>query len=357
MSSKKRRQNSIDRATRLGIIITFFGGLAYIFKGAFKIWFNTFSQIAYTKNIFNIDYLLAIVIFTIVIAIAGYIIRYIYFELKTYQYYSSENDQQSALAKADNSFEEIFIILKYCTYLVLGILIITTIINLVNEPSLFRYIVVGAVSAVILLILKLLVYRSKLGNMLKSAEQLGNKLSPKIKYFGVIFYIILFVLVSGISLTIVSLNNNNQFVKVELKEKPSVLLSIELQNFHNPEIQLNIFRESGAPAHIKISEKELQYSLVEVLEKNKNMLHDKEIDKNKKNLSLKEIDKFHINESKYFHKYVLDLNKYIHDGKNALEILVFSDNSLNEKTVHIVVSIDKEGNEIKIHKKKFEIKL
>jgi hypothetical protein len=352
MPSKKRGQNSIDRATRLGFIITLFGGSVYILQGAFKIWFNTFSQIAYNKNIFNIDYLLALVIFTIVIAITGYVFRYILFELKTYQYYNNENDQQRALEKADNSFEEIFIILRYCTYLVLGILTITAIIDLVNKPSSLRYIVVGAVSGVILFILMLLVYKSKWGKILKSAEQLGNKLSTKIKYFGVIFYIIVLLLISGISLTIVSLNNNNQFVKVELKEKPHVLLNIELQNFRNPEIQLNILRESGTPTHLKISEKELQYSFVEVLEKN-----NKGIDKNKKNLSLQEIDKLHINESKDFYKYVLDLNKYIYDGKNALEILVFSDNNSNEKTVHIFASIDKRGNEIKIYKKKFEIKL
>ena len=62
-----------------------------------------------------------------------------------------------------------------------------------------------------------------------------------------------------------------------------------------------------------------------------------------------------INKSIYQDSYTLDLNKYLQEGKNNIEILILYSNEFSEKTVRITNEIKRKENLLEVTKKDYKI--
>lgn len=349
MSENDQSKSRIDRTTRLLITITFFGGAWFIFKNISLLWFNTFTKNAYTVNIINIEHIFAIVSLTIILLIISYVFRYIYFEFKTYQNFDGDNEKEKAILDADNSFKEIFKLLNYVINTILVLFLIRVIIEVINEPFILSYILGGLIFFIVLIVLLKRINKEKV----KKIFEFANVIEDRTKHYGIIGYIALFVVLFGISLTLVSLGEGKN-VRLELLESSNVMLKIELQNFRDPEIYLFLFNElTEEKSMLKVDQSEFLQSFVEVKEINEkydlqNILSDTQN-------TLLGIDKFYINKSNYQHYAEKELAELLTEGKNQLRVIIMSNDNSKRKIVDISTNISKYGNEYQISQKKFEL--
>ncbi|GAA5416869.1 hypothetical protein Pryu01_01908 [Paraliobacillus ryukyuensis] len=99
-----------------------------------------------------------------------------------------------------------------------------------------------------------------------------------------------------------------------------------------------------------MEERDLRKSFIEVYEttfSEENFILKDNKDNNKKIL----LDK---NNETY--KYVLELEKYLFVGANLLEIYIIDNSDRRETTVHLLTTINKDGNKIEISQKHFNIR-
>ncbi|MED2038249.1 hypothetical protein P4V58_13780 [Bacillus wiedmannii] len=134
-----------DRTPRLVIMLTIFGGSLFGIKIIFQAWWQTFSNSAYTKTLYNIQHLL-IGFFAFVTAfILLRIVYYFYFELKTLGYYKNYDEQNEAINKADENYRAIFqTIKKACWWSILpfGLVIV---LEMFNQEQPIVLIVIGII--------------------------------------------------------------------------------------------------------------------------------------------------------------------------------------------------------------------
>jgi hypothetical protein len=344
-----KRKSRIDRTTRLLVTITLFGGAWFLLKGAAIIWYNTFSKSAYIKNLFNVEYVFSILLLTTVLGITISVFNYLYLEFKTYQYYQNDNNQNEAIKRADDGFNRIFKTIKTSINIILTFVIILAVIEVIKTPIKIWFIVGGFLIVILIVIL---LYINK--DILKKIESITNITESKIKPYIKFSYIAFLVLFGGISITLLSISDNGD-VKVKINESNKIPMSFKLQNILEPEIQIRIIREkdSDKPILIPVKGDQFKESSIELLEETSNSnLFSKD---NKKDIS--DVDKFYTSKSKYYYEYTLNLREYLTEGKNEIEILIFSNEGSNKKKVRIVNSILIKGTNIKITKKDFKVKL
>ncbi len=170
-----------DRATRLAVTITLFGGAWFILQEGSKIWYKLFSESAYTKTIFNLEHVIAISIMTIIIAMMLSVIKYIYFETKSFISYDEIDLQVRALKRADEGFKDIFKNLKYSFNIIIFIFLILMITEFSKDVSFWKWIL-GAFSIVILASIFIIRInnnaRDKLVNLTNVLESKINKYIP-----------------------------------------------------------------------------------------------------------------------------------------------------------------------------------
>jgi hypothetical protein len=346
--SQQREINSIDRTTRLIATLTIAGGIAFLIKIVFSAWFKTFSTSAYTKKIINFEYIVSVVIVTVTIVIAFSIVKYLYFELKTYIFYENRTDQQNAIQNADNAFGGIFKNIKICGNSLLVIGIIGALNEIFNDKHSWKFIMVGVSIGGIFILTILLVNKDKIKKIIKVTDAIELKITP---YSNFLFVGLLSLFV-GLTITIFSIDSN-QNTKITIQETKTVPIKIELQNNYSSLVYININNSKGETS-IDPSKVSFVESYVEVLEKNKELKTSKEIEQFVKNLN-KENDKLNISKTKYIKVYSTDLEKYLVDGKNEVEVIVYTTNSNNSKATHFITTVTKDGANIEITEKNIEI--
>lgn len=274
------------------------------------------------------------------------VVKYIYAELKTYRLFDRNEDMLDAIRKADLSFEDIFTMAKLSTNSVLLSLFLSLFINDIKFWRFLLLVIVGFIIGLIYIVFferKVKYYASTIPVIKKI------KPSGRLGQIGTIMYI--FLLISVLSFTlIISAFDSNQEVKMKIEETITVPIEISLYNIDNPIIEYTIHREKNPKNDIiiKLVEEDLRKSIIEVSE-TKNSFNSFLI---KENLN----EKYQISENKIFYQYRTKLNKYILDGENLIEISILSNGNMSRKTYRVVTSIYKQGNEILIPQKTFNIK-
>lgn len=107
-SNLSAKKSNGERTTRLAITLTVFGGAWFLLKELVKVWIGTFSTGVYTKTIISFEYLMLVIILTIVVAITLRVLSYIFSELKTYKAFESEEEKVNTQQKADLKYANIF---------------------------------------------------------------------------------------------------------------------------------------------------------------------------------------------------------------------------------------------------------
>ncbi|OCA90399.1 hypothetical protein A8F94_00435 [Bacillus sp. FJAT-27225] len=347
--SQKRRKNSIDRATRLIVTLTIASGTAIIVKGAFSAWFKTFSTTAYIQNFLNFDYMFSVLFLTVTILCAFSIGRYLFFELKTFIYYENISEQQLAYEASDNAYLNIFKTIKNCFNVVFAFLAVTTLPKVFENNYSWKYILIGILIIGISILGLFFINKEKL----KKAVKFTARIESKIGIYLPFVYVAFIIFISGLTITILSLNSN-QTARILIEDSNNVPVEIELKNNLNSKVFLKI-KNSEEEFFISDSELTISESYVEVLEKSEE-LKSNDIEHFVKNLS-EENDRMNIPKSEYSQVYSVDLGDYIVSGINNIEITIVSTGSNNTKAIHFYTTVNKEGNSIEITKKKMNLEL
>lgn len=234
-----------DRTTRFAIMLTLLGGLFFLFKYSFSIWYNMFDTIAYTKTGVSGEHLIVIGLFSIVVSIAIYVIRYLFYELKTLQYVDV-NEHYSLVNQADKNFENIFRVLKYNLYAVIIMIGLYCIYGLFKSGQwkLFLSSILGG--AVLAIVLFIVIYLLKKFNLPIRASFRNTNSSSNLneKAIPIGFFIYIAIFVSLISFSI-SLNAIEGYKKVEIKIEDNtnnIPVVINTQNITNLNIELIVRR-------------------------------------------------------------------------------------------------------------------
>ncbi|MDQ0224416.1 hypothetical protein ACFPRB_17280 [Metabacillus niabensis] len=346
-------KNETDRTTRLLITITFFGGTWYLLRGIINLWGKTFSEIVYTKSILNYEHIVSIWLLVVMVILTGTVIIYIYSEFKTYQYLPNKYDKEKSINKADRAFNDIFNMIKKLKFLSILILIPVFLIMLFTQIKMGIFLLIFVVELILVFIYMFFI-KEKLKNQIKrlNLQQMNvfPKLRDKFKHLELITYLLVFVFIVSISLIVISIEGNQE-VEMKINDTKKIPMEILLNNYEKPTIEINIIREKRPTSNVKIDleESELQKSFIEVYESRiskGNFLLKESEDENKK---------VPISKNKYFYKYNLELEEYLLEGENFLEIYIQNNGNASKKTVHIVTPIYKEGEKINIPRENFKI--
>lgn len=146
-----------DRSPRLLITLTILGGTWFVFRGIIDIWIRTFSEIAYSNSVVNLEHAIAIWLLVVFAVISGLTIRYIYFEYKTYQNTFINNIKQDFENEADKAFEDIFVtvkILSVSSLIYTGLIIILSYITYIKIKALIILIAIGIIMSILILLLQ-----------------------------------------------------------------------------------------------------------------------------------------------------------------------------------------------------------
>lgn len=334
MESDKK---DIDRTTRLVITLTIFGGSWFLLRGAFALWFNTFSKSAYIKSLFTIEYVISVIVLTFIIVTSIRVLSYVFTELKTFQVFSSIDDKVDMQKIADAKYAEIFKTIKRSINGIIGISIISLIVELTIKPSLLISITIGTVLFLVLfIILRFFVKKEKLKGIISKVDGIEQKISPYVflLYTGLIVFLV------GISLALMSINHN-RYIEVEFKKTNELELEIVIQNIDDPEMVISIVNENKPDKRstIKVTKDDYYHDLVEVFEH-----------LNTQNTKYN-IDKY----IKHYH-YSTNLDQYVLDGRNIVEINIIGKDSNVNKVTRIVNEIERNGSRTKIAEDKFMVK-
>ncbi|PFV41100.1 hypothetical protein [Bacillus thuringiensis] len=341
-----------DRATRLAVTITLFGGAWFILQEGSKIWYKLFSESAYTKTIFNLEHVIAISIMTVIIAMMLSVIKYIYFETKSFISYDEIDLQVRALKRADEGFKDIFKNLKYSFNIIIFIFLILMITEFSEDVSFWKWIL-GAFSIVILASIFIIRInnnaRDKLVNLTNVLESKINKYIP----YSFFAYIAFLLFLCGMSITLVSFGQEKS-AKVKFNNTKQMPVELEINNIDKIKIQVRINRDADPNNKINIQAKEIESygSSIEVFKGKNSELHTLDIDKIKEELDNNNY-KISIKNSKYKNKYKINLEKYILDGKSKIELLIQTPTD----NIFIVNEFYKNGDKVSVKEKEFKVKL
>lgn len=352
-----------DRTTRFAIMLTLFGAAIFLFKNSFLVWFQTFYSSAYTKTALNLEHLLVVVTFTVTVTIGIAWIKYMYFELKTLQYLEDE-EQNRIVKKADKYFSNIFQTIKYSLYILFIFLIIIVIYEIVyNENNwviLTRSFGIGMVLALLSYLIWKILRKINLSQnrLINSIGQYLPQIRRNNAPVGFLLYIGVLVSFLSFTITIASINGN-KFTQIKLHDDKKILLELNTQNIANLNIDMIIRREGTSNNIVSINNSDFQLleSSVEVFKDNKlSPTHKIDI----KNISEEWSKRNYgvsINQSRENKKYKLELEKYILEGKNKLELILEVKNENSSKNVYFSTDIYKKGKDIEILEKNFKIDL
>ncbi|WP_088104769.1 hypothetical protein [Halalkalibacter urbisdiaboli] len=350
-----KENSTIDRTTRLIVTITVFGALFLVFKTAIHIWFKTFTTMLYTRDFFNIDYVIATVFLSISIIISISFIKYIFYELKTYINYEKDNDKQSAVKKADQCFAKIFISIKNTAVFLIIIFISLVIRDSFDRDDLFVIILGGCTGIIVVLGLSFLFYKSIKAK--KAFTYFNDKVASN-SFISTIIFFIYIVLISsllGLTLTLYSFNSTNQNAKVTLKEDRTIPLVVELQNYSDPIVTATI---TNYDSNNEIKLETLILERKEFIEtysgqiKNHELTTEDDLMYLVNNLST-EIDKMDISTRKALSKFELTLENHIEIGENLIEVVMISRENSDLVVTKFMTLVTKENNKIQITEKEF----
>lgn len=329
------KEVDIDRTTRLVITLTLFGGSWFLLKNAFIFWYKMFSTFVYTKTFINIDSIISLIIFTIVIAVTWKALSYIFYELKTFQKYSEESKKNEAMNVADTKFSDIFHTIKNCFQFFFVTGLIGFLIGVLFKPNLLISFSIGILISILFFII-IRIKNDKVKEIVKKAENLEKKIGP----YSFLIYILFIIFFVGITISLIS-TTTNQLVKVEFDNSSGVDLKLVLQNINLKELTITTenMKEGINKSKVNISEGEIMEDLVEVFDDSKTNNNRVYLDKSKHQLH-----------------YSINLDKYIKEGKNIIEIKI-KNNGTNEDSQIISIKNDvlKKENMIEFSEKSFEI--
>jgi hypothetical protein len=332
----------IDRTTRFLVTLTLFGGAWYTLKGVTNLWLKTFSEIFYSKSVINKEHIFSMSLLIVMVSITSSVISYLYMEYKTYRNYEDNEEMKTAVYKADRGFDGIFSMINVSFISFLTINILTIFVKEIKGLTLLLLFFVGfSIGAISKYFLE-----EKVKNALTKFNLPTFK--TKTKQLGYIIYISLIILILSLSLMILSLEGNQE-VEVKIEETPQLPIEIILKNFERPTLEFSVYREKNPKKNVKfkIRQEDLQKSLVEVYETNlpnENFLFKSNIE-NKLTRSQ--------NENTY--QYTSELNKYILEGKNVVDIIIISEGENSKKTVRIATTIFKDGEAIDVPQKIYKV--
>lgn len=350
------------RTTRLGVVVILFGAVWYLFKGSLNIWYRTFSENLALRIFLDIGSILSVSWLACAILIMFSILQYVFYELKTFQYFESHTEEQQVLTKAEVSFVRIFESIKRCFQAMIASLFIIVIIEASKSPlseSIYIYLifVLILIFGVLMFIKeKVLPFRNqKLTKFKKIALFfdliMSNIIIPFlgfIKTLCILFFI-------GILLSVISIDKT-RYLEIEFKETTNVPLKFNMQNNTDPNIYINIYKDTVPNENIskQIKTNELDKSSMEIMEVDNTKIFD---EKNKQinEGSWKQVDI--LKESNYYYKYTTELKKYMVEGRNVVKIIVLPSGTSGKQRIVITTTINKQGDNIKIAKKRFKIKL
>lgn len=192
--------------------------------------------------------------------------------------------------------------------------------------------------------------REKLKNIIKLTKKVESKINTHLS----IVYVAFLMFFVGITITLLSLNSN-QTARILIEDSTNVPVEIELRNKINPIIYIKI-RNSEEEFFVDNSNVVYSESYVEVLEKNEELKSSNDIEHFVRNLS-KEHDKVNVSKTEYTQIYSVDLGDYLASGGNYVEIIIVSTVFNNTKAIHFLTTVTKEGDKIKVIKKKMNLKL
>ncbi|MFD2046453.1 hypothetical protein ACFSTA_19095 [Ornithinibacillus salinisoli] len=339
-----KEKREIDRTTRFLVTLTLFGGTWFVFRGIIEVWANTFSEIVYAKGIISHEHILWMSLLIVMVAITGSVLKYVYLEYNTYRHFAKSEQQLDSIKKADSSFDGIFTMIKISFVFIIILNFLTLFISEIKILTFLVLSIIGICAGIL--------YKYTLKNKIKrffiktNIHKLYTK--AKLSQLWFILYIFLIILVLSLALIMVSFDSNQE-VEINIVDTNSVPLIITLNNYDNPTMEINIFRENNPNDNINLTvgENEFQRSLIEVYETN--LTNENFLIKSSNN------NKFPISQNKDIYQYNLELGEYLLEGKNVLEIFVFSEGNISKKTVHIITEICIEGDKVEIPQKSFKV--
>jgi hypothetical protein len=322
----------IDRTTRLVITLTLFGGSWFLLKNTIGIWYQTFTMFAYTKTFVSVESIFSVILLTIVSAVTLKVISYIFHELKTYQLFSQEEVREEALALADKKFSNIFLTIKNCFYFFLVTGLIMTIVTVIFKPTFFYSFLIGILLAIVIFIITHK-KRGKVQIFLEKTEIIQKKISP----YSFLLYIVFLILFVGMSLSMVSLNAN-QNVNVKFTSENGTHIVMELQNIEVKELSVTI-RNNEDRRSVDLTEAEVREDLIETFDDSKT-----------------NNNRVYLKKSKYQQHYIINIGKYLLEGLNKIEMkIIVEELSENNQIVRIENDIIKKNDSIYFSEEVFKI--
>lgn len=333
-----------DRSPRLLITLTIFGGAWFVFRGIIDIWMRTFSEIAYSNSVVNLEHAIAIWLLVVFAVISGSTIRYIYFEFKTYQNTFRNSIKHNFENEADRAFEDIFVTIKILLVSSLVstcLIIILSYITYIKIRALIILIAVGIIISILILLLQ---------KKIKNNHVFLNIYDSKVfKISSLTIYLTLITVVFSLYLMIFSISNN-QSVNLKLDNDKEVLLTIKTTNLQSPSVNISIKNFDGndiLTENIKLSEDEITKSIIEVYESEsvkENFLINKSKDSNYKLM---------IKKTKIYSESKIALRNYLLQGDNLIEITIRNKDSAGTKNVKISTVINLNDDQISIARDEF----
>ena len=335
-----------DKSSRLLISIAIFGGTWFVFRGITDLWISAFSEIAYSNSIVNLEHALAIWLFVVSAVISGMMIRYMYFEYKTYQKFFRHKIKQNFEKDADKAFGDIFVAIKVLlisSLVYLGLIIFLNYIIYIKIKSLIVLIISG-------IIIGLLVFltHKKISRKIIVLNTINNE---TIRMFGIIIYLTLITAVFSLYLMVFSISDN-QSLTVKIAHEKEVPILIKTDNLQNPFVEILIMNtKKDYKKKLKISEDEITKSMIEVYEsenETENFLINKSTNNNYKLM---------IKKTKLYSESKIELGNYLLQGENLIEITIKNKDSVSEKVVKISTVVNLKGSIINISRDEFFIEM
>ncbi|MDM5460025.1 hypothetical protein EXW31_28260 (plasmid) [Bacillus mycoides] len=342
-----------DRTPRLVIMLTIFGASLFVIKIIFQVWWQTFSNSAYTKTLYNTQHLL-IAFFAFVTAfIILRTVHYFYCELKTLGYYKNYDEQNEAVNKADESYRAIFQTIKksfHWSILPLGCIILFEMFN--QEQSIVP-ILIGMIMGGTFILLGYILKKSGILERINFVK--AQKYFPKIKKHSkpiafVVYFLFLWIIISvAVSRLAVG---GNKYVEINLNETKNIPITLSTQNIDKLDIQMRInntatidpksFKVSKSSTEVFENRRELSKEFIDIVS------FSEEVNNNNYGVRL--------DKTKYKNEYQMDLRDYMKEGINKVELLVtFKDDEIN-KYLSFATNVYVENNKIKITEKSAKVK-
>lgn len=368
-------KNESIRTTRLAFIITLFGGAWYLTKGIFLMWYSTYTTSA-SRYIFGIDHLLAFIILTVMLGVFFTLVIYIYRELQTFLT-NDISELENLKVKADKAYLNVFKSIKGgITILSCFLVIISVISGEFTKAGLLRsliYIAIGlGISVVSFCIIMFFLYikekkfyrniisRTKVLPILKyPTKPKSSSIKLIFSFFHnniQFFYIGLVVAAFTIPLTLTALEGKRE-VNIEIEESKEMSLSLQLQDFKEPKIDIVIFNQDSneIAKSFSLGKEEMKHSIVEVIQE------EEFFKSNKNNHELNDVilgaDILQIDKSNYISTYQIELINHLKDGKNSVQVLIQDLKDPSNTSINFWTEIYKVDDGFDVVEKKKTIKL